>query len=316
MILVAGATGFLGRDICRRLVAQGHAVRGLVRPTTDPMALQALSALGVQLAEGDLRDRSSLAAACEGIEAVVSTATTTRTRQPADSIEATDRDGQLNLVAAAKEAGVARFIFVSYSGQIPEDDPLTRAKRTVERALQRSGMTWTILRPSIFMDFWLSPLVGFDYENARVTAYGSGTAAISWVSLGDVGELAVRSLTDPAAANSVIEFGGPEPLSPLDVVQLFEQATGRQFEVQLVPVEAIEAQRRAATSSLEEAFAALMLAYARGDVHDNAGLRPFDLTLRSVRQYVDECAQRAGAVRSGVHETASRPIAGADARVG
>ena len=316
MILVAGATGFLGRDICRRLVARGHAVRGLVRPTSDPTALQALSALGVELAEGDLRDRASLDRACEGVDAVVSTATTTRTRQPADSIEATDRDGQLNLVAAAKGAGVRRYVFVSYSGQIPEDDPLTRAKRTVERAIQQSGMTWTILRPSIFMDFWLSPLVGFDYANAQVTSYGSGTAPISWVSLGDVGELAVRSLTEPAAANSVIEFGGPEPLSPLDVVRLFEQAMGRRFEVELVPVETIAGQRKAATNSLEEAFAALMLAYARGDAHDNADLRPFDLRLRSVREYVEECAQQAGAVRAGAHDGIERPVAGAEARTG
>jgi uncharacterized protein YbjT (DUF2867 family) len=316
MILVAGATGFLGRDVCRRLVAQGHAVRGLVRSTSDPMALQALSALGVELAEGDLRDRASLDGACAGVEAVVSTATTTRTRQPGDSIEATDRDGQLNLVAAAQGAGVARFVFVSYSGQIPEDDPLTRAKRTVERAVQQSGMTWTILRPSIFMDVWLSPFMGFDYPNARVTTYGKGTGRVSWVSLGDVGELAARSLTDPAAANTVIEFGGPDPLSPLDVVRMFEEVMGRKFEVQLVPVEAIEAQRQAAANSLEEAFAALMLAYARGDAHDNAGLRPFHMALRSVREYVDDCAQQAGAVRSGAHEGVSHPVGGADARVG
>lgn len=298
MILVAGATGFLGRDICRRLVAQGHAVRGLVRPTSDPMALEALRAIGVELAEGDLRDRASLDAACEGVDTVVSTATITRTRQPGDSIEATDRDGQLNLVAAAERAGVARFVFVSYSGQIPESDPLTRAKRTVERALQESRMTWTILRPSIFMDVWLSPFFGFDYPAGRVTTYGDGTAPVSWVSLGDVGELAARSVAGSAGANKVIDFGGPEPLSPLDVVRMFEDAMGRRFDVQLVPVEALEAQRKGASNSLEEAFAALMLAYARGDVHDNAGLRPFQLTLRSVREYVEQCARQVGSLRS------------------
>ena len=159
-------------------------------------------------------------------------------------------------------------------------------------------MTWTILRPSIFMDVWLSPFFGFDYPAGRVTTYGDGTAPISWVSLGDVGELAARSVTSSAAANKVIEFGGPEPLSPLDVVRIFEDAMGRRFDVQLVPVEALETQRQGASNSLEEAFAALMLTYARGDAHDNAGLRPFQLTLRSVGEYAAQCAQQLGSVRS------------------
>jgi NADH dehydrogenase len=296
VILVAGATGFLGREICRRLVAAGHGVRALVRPTSDPTARDALRDFGARIVEGDLRDRASLDAACRDASVVVSTATTTRTRQPGDSIEATDRDGQLNLVEAARDAGVERFVFVSYSGQIPEADPLTRAKRTVERRLRESGMTYTILRPSIFMDVWLSPFMGFDYPNARATVYGTGENPISWVSLGDVAEVAARSVDDRAAANAVIEFGGPEPLSPLDAVRVFEEATGRRFEVQLVPEEALEAQRGAATNSLEEAFAALMLRYAAGDAHDNAALRSFGMRLRSLRDYAAECARQPAAV--------------------
>jgi uncharacterized protein YbjT (DUF2867 family) len=291
MILVAGATGLLGSEICRRLVAAGHAVRGLVRRTSNPTTVERLRALGVDLAEGDLRDRASLDAACRGVRTVVSTATTTLSRQPGDSIEGTDRDGQLALVEAAVAAGAQQFVLVSYSGRIPEADPLTRAKRTVERRVKESGMTYTILRPSIFMEVWLSPALGFDYPAGRVTLYGSARNPISWVSLGDVAAMAVASVEHPAACNAVIEFGGPEPVAPLEVVKRFEHATGRDIEVQLVPEEALAEQRRTATDSLQEAFAALMTAYARGDVHDAAGVqRTFGMRFRTLDDYIAQCA--------------------------
>jgi len=286
MILVAGATGYLGSEICRRLVATGERVRGLVRPTSDPAAVERLRALGVETVQGDLRDRASLDAACRGATGVVTTATTTLSRQPGDSIAVTDQDGQLALVDAARAAGVERFVYVSYSGNFDGDDPLTRAKRSVERRLRESGLTYTILRPSVFMDIWLSPALGFDYANARATVYGSGEHAISWIALGDVAEFAVRSLSDPAAANATIELGGPEALSPDEVVRIFEEAAGRPFEVQRVPEDALRAQQAAATEELPRVFATLMLGLARGDVIPmDETLRRWPLQLTSVRDY-------------------------------
>src|SRR3954465_5098012 len=108
MILVAGATGFLGGEVCRRLVDSGESVRGLVRVTSDPAMVERLRAIGVETVIGDVRDRDSLDAACRGVRTVVSTVTTTRSRQPGDSIEATDEAGQLALVDAARDAGAER----------------------------------------------------------------------------------------------------------------------------------------------------------------------------------------------------------------
>jgi uncharacterized protein YbjT (DUF2867 family) len=286
MILVAGATGFLGREICRRLAAAGKNVRGLVRTTSDPLVVAQLAEFGVETADGDLRDPASLDRACRGVAAVISTVSTTRSRQEGDSIEATDLQGQLNLVDAARRAGVSRFVYTSYSGQIDSDDPLTLAKRTVEDRVRRSGITYTILRPSYFIEVWLSPALGFDHPNAKATIYGSGDAKISWISLGDVAEFAVRSLDEPAAANATLELGGPDALSPREVVRIFEKASGRAFEVQLVPEEALRAQHDAATDSLQRAFTALMLNYAKGDpIPMERTLRSFPLTMRSVPNY-------------------------------
>jgi uncharacterized protein YbjT (DUF2867 family) len=286
MILVVGATGFLGGEICRRLAANGQPVRALVRATSDPAAVERLRALGIETVQGDLRDRGSLEAACRGASAVVSTATTTRVRQPGDSIEATDEAGQLNVVSAAGAAGVERVVYVSYSRNIEGDDPLTRAKRTVERRLRDSGMAFTILRPSYYMEVWLSPGLGFDIARRKVTVYGSGENKISWISLGNVAEFAVQALRDSSAADATIELGGPDALSPLEVVRIFEEIAGAPFEVQHVPEEALRSQQASATDSLQQAFAALMLNYARGDeIPMEETLRRYPVRLTSVRDY-------------------------------
>ena len=286
MILVVGATGVLGSEICRRLVSNGAAVRGLVRRTSQGDAVERLRTLGVETTEADLKAPSSLTAACRGVRAVISTATTTHSRQTGDSIETTDEVGQRNLVQAARASGVAHVTYVSYSGGIDTDDPLTRAKRAVEREIQQSGMSYTILRPSFFMEVWLSPALGFDYPNARGTIYGAGTSKVSWISLFDVASFAVETLEHPTAANAVLELGGPEPLSPLDAVRIFEEVGGRPFQVQHVQQSELETQFTSATDSLHRTFAALRLNYAKGDPvpMDNI-LRRFPVELTSVREY-------------------------------
>jgi uncharacterized protein YbjT (DUF2867 family) len=286
MNLVVGATGFLGSDICRLLVEKGQSVRALVRTTSDPGKKEALQRLGVELVEGDLKDPASLAAACEGVTAVISTASVTISRQPGDSIQAVDLDGQLNLLEAAKAANASHFVYVSYSGNIDVDCALKTAKRTVEQAVQESGLTYTILRPSSFMEVWLSPIVGFDAANGNVTVYGTGEKKISWIALHDVTQFAVASLTNPAAKNAVIELGGPESLSPLEVVHIFESVSGKTFTVQHVPAEALQAQLDTATDPIQQTFAALMLAVTQGDEIDmRATLEHFPLSLTSVESY-------------------------------
>ena len=131
MIFVAGATGFLGGEICRRLIAGGESVRGLIRPTSDPAVVDRLRGLGVETIIGDVRDRASLDAACRGAQTVVSTVTTTRSRQPGDTIDATDEIGQLNLVDAARDAGVERFVFVSYSRQLDDEGRVLKVIETL-----------------------------------------------------------------------------------------------------------------------------------------------------------------------------------------
>ena len=102
MTLVVGATGLLGGEICRLLAAEGKPVRALVRSTSDQTKVAQLESLNIEVMRGDLKDRSSLDAACEGTRAVISTASSTLSRQAGDSIHTVDLEGQLNLINAGK----------------------------------------------------------------------------------------------------------------------------------------------------------------------------------------------------------------------
>jgi uncharacterized protein YbjT (DUF2867 family) len=283
--LIVGATGLLGSEICRLLAAEHKPVRALVRPTSDQNKVAQLESLKVEIVRGDLKDRSSLGAACRGVRAVISTASSTLSRQDGDSIQTVDLDGQLNLIDAAKAANVSHFMLISFP-QVDVEFPLQAAKRKVEQHLKHSGLTYTILQPTFFMEVWLSPALGFDAANARAQVYGSGENKISWISFKDVAKFAVASLDNPEARNAVIELGGPEALNPLEVVRTFEELQGRKFEVQHVPEEALREQRESASDPLQQSFAGLMLYYSHGHIIDmRATLEKIPVQLTSVRDF-------------------------------
>ncbi len=287
-VLVVGATGFLGMEICRQLVNAGKKAKALVRPSSDPAKVNALHQLGVEISEGDLKYPASIKKAMDGVGSVISTASSTFSRQEGDSIESVDNNGQLNLVQTAKDARVDQFIFISFY-PMPGDFPLQTAKRNVEKKLLESKMNYTILQPAVFMEVWLSPAVGFDFPYSKATIYGEGKNKLSWISLKDVAMIAVASVDNKAARNSVFQLGGPEALSPLEVVRIFENHVGNEFTLEHVPIAALRAQKTSATDSLSESFAGLMLAYAEGDNIDMKETRkvyPFRLT--SVTDFVQQ----------------------------
>lgn len=266
-VLVVGATGMLGSAICQRLVDAGKSVRALVRASSNPAKVEKLKSIGIETMEGDVRDRASLDRACQGMDAVMSTVSSMPFSYLPDvnNIQTTDLEGVTNLIEAALANHVAHFVYTSISGNVNVDCPLHNAKREVERCLMESGLTYTILRPSCFMEVWLGPAVGFDAANGKVVIYGTGQNPLSWIALQDVVEFAVASLDLPEAKNAILELGGPQMLSPLEAVKLFEEARGRSIELQFVPEAALEAQQAAATDPMQQSFSGLMRFVALGD---------------------------------------------------
>jgi len=264
-----------------------------VRPTSDPSKVAELESLNLEIARGDLKDRSSLKDACSGVDVVISTASSTLSRSAGDSIQTVDLEGQLSLIEAAKAAGASRFVLVSFS-QARTEFPLQTAKRTVEEHLKNSGLSYTILQPTCFMEVWLGAALGFDAANAKAQIYGSGENKISWISLKDVAKFVLATLDHPEARNAVIELGGPQALSPLEVVRIFEESQARTFDIQHIPVEALWEQKKTASDPLQQSFAGLMLYYSEGNVIDmRETLRKFPVQLTSVKDYAHETVHRA-----------------------
>jgi uncharacterized protein YbjT (DUF2867 family) len=263
MNLVVGATGNVGGAVCEVLRGQDKPVRAMVRETSDPERVRRLEELGAEVVRGELRDPDSLALACAAVATVVSGATTI-TSLGTDSISAVDGEGQLSLVDAARSADVGHFIYVSYTRHVDTDDPLTQAKRAVEERLRASGMAFTILRPSYFMEMWLGPPLGWELSESRARVLGSGEQRVNWISARDVVEAIVASVDNPNAHGQTIELGGPDALSPLEVVRLAESISGRAIAVEHIPVEALEQQAREAAGTDAAIFPSLMLCQTRG----------------------------------------------------
>ena len=284
MILVAGATGVLGSEICQRLRQKGMQVRALVRKSANQEKLTQLKDLGCELVYGNLKDADSLKAACEGVKTVISTATSISSRQEGDDVKSVDQDGQINLVRAAAAAGAEQFIFVSFPDKRDYPNMLNDAKRAVEKELESSGMSYTIIQANIFMETWLNPMVGFDFPSGKVFIYGEGSQSIGFVSLHDVAQLAAACVGHSAANNKYLTFGGPENLTYRQVVEIFEEMDGKQYEIISVPADALKHQLAHASNPIEAIFTALMLDVANGspmtstEIYATFGVQPTSVT--------------------------------------
>lgn len=255
MHLIVGATGQLGTAIVRRLVQANQPVRAFVRPMSD---YRALENLGAELAIGDLRDPPGVEAACRDIDVVIATANAALPRR-GDNFASIESDGYRNLIQASQNNQVRQFIFASVP-VTPMDDQVDsfRHKRLIEKRLQASGLVYTIVRLSVFMDVWLaligshiatrgseSPslarpfwfskmymgIVGGMIENRGIAVIpGNGKTRHAFITLDDVARFMVGCVRHTAAHNAVFQVGGPEILSWDEAVALFAEKLGRKVK--------------------------------------------------------------------------------------
>ncbi len=232
MILVVGAGGVVGRHVTLALLAGGSAVRALVR---NPAAHEALAAAGAEVVAGDLRDPASLRAACAGAEAVFTTAHSFLGRGAA-APRYVDGLGNRNLVDAARAQSVRRFVFTSARSPAEfERVDFFRCKNRAEAYLAASGLAYTILRPTVFMDSWVPLFAAPLLAEGAVSIVGTGTNPVNFVAAADVAGLAVRLIPDQDA-DHVVECGGPADLTLLEVLELLQRITGRTARVRHLPL--------------------------------------------------------------------------------
>jgi uncharacterized protein YbjT (DUF2867 family) len=292
MNLVVGATGVLGSEICRQLRARNLPVRALVR--RGSAREKDLAALGAEIVYGDLREPATLDAACRGATCVFSTATAMGTKDKSLTLRAIDRDGQLALVAAAKANKVQRFIFISVSPVLQPPAPLIRYKREVERAVRDSGMRWTILQPTVFMEIWLGNALGWDHSAGRAMIFGDGNGKLNWVAVRDVAELAVMSLADQRLENQTVPVGGPDALTPNEVLRIFEETSGRKYSARRVPRLLLKTLSPVISLFNEEVGSGMALGAqgALGERLDTSLIRSLGLPRVTVQDYAREVTRK------------------------
>jgi uncharacterized protein YbjT (DUF2867 family) len=210
-VLVTGATGFIGPHVAHALRARDIATRALVR---DPARAARLQAWGVELVQGDVADPSSLRAACAGCDAVIHLVAII-TGRPAD-FERVMAQGTRDLVLAAQDAGVGRFVLASALGldeRTKDTVPYYRAKWAMEQAVKESSLDHVIFRPSFVFgkDGGVLPTFVRLARFAPVTpVVGPGTQRLQPIWVEDVAEYYARALDQPGAANRTFEIGGPD----------------------------------------------------------------------------------------------------------
>lgn len=225
MILIAGGTGTLGRRLVPLLSSRGEPVRILARHAGA--ADDTLSGVPVEILTGDARDPVALRAALVGAETVVSAITGFGGRDALGSRKV-DRDGNLALIAAARDAGVGHFILLSVHEAGPSHPiELFRDKWVAEEAVQASGLAWTIVRPTAYLETWLG-LIGEPLAaTGRTRIFGSGGNAINFVSAADVARLVDLSAADDRMRQTVVEAPGPANLTFDQLAAAVESVIGR-----------------------------------------------------------------------------------------
>jgi uncharacterized protein YbjT (DUF2867 family) len=238
-VLIAGGTGRLGTQVTHLLAARGFRLRILTRDPERAAHLQ--SQLGdlahlLDIVPGDVRDPEAVSSAMAEVEVVVS-AIHGFAGKGEDGCRTVDWQGNSNLIRAARDCGVGHFILVSIYGAAPHHPMgLFRMKYRAEQELRASGLSWTIIRPTAYMETWAA-LIGEPLVKAgRTRIFGWGKNPINFVSVYDVARYVEVAVIDSALQGAVLEVGGPENLTMRQVAQTFEAITGMNGAVSHVPL--------------------------------------------------------------------------------
>ena len=236
MILIAGGTGILGTKLVDRLLSRGLSVRVLAR---NPSRSSHPVSARVEMVQGDVRDPTSLVRPMTGVDAVVS-AVHGFSGLGGNSPESVDFRGNANLIDAAAAAGAAVVLMSVVGASAESPMELFRMKYSAEQHLRTTGIPWTIVRATAYLETWVDLLEQTASKSGRPLVFGRGDNAINFVSAIDVAMLVERAITDPSLRGKTLEVGGPENLSLNQLAAAIQKRAGRTMPPRHVPRAALQ----------------------------------------------------------------------------
>lgn len=266
IMLVVGATGQLGGEVINYALQSGFRVRALVRRTSKYAHLKQKN---IEIVFGDLRNYSSLVAACDGVSYVVATANAVAPTVKS-SFQEDEVTGYQNLIQACGTKGVQQFVLISLASMAAQRAhrylskvPIMRSKYEIEQMLMQSGLNYSIFRASLFMDDYFSlmgcniPLVGevsatlnrlTGYKGVIIRTFGHlveklGIALVpgnknnkyNFIAVKDAAELLVDSIRDLNCINKILIVGGPQEQTWEDVGRIYGELLKKKIRVIAIP---------------------------------------------------------------------------------
>lgn len=230
LVLVAGASGALGREVVTKLHERGYRVRALTR---DPRRIQAISSDIAEAHTGDALSPDSLRGACDGAHAVVSCvgASVTPSLRGWHRFGRVDTPANVNLIEAAERASVARFVYVSchHTPEMRRLDYVDAHERVVDR-LRQSSLRWAVVRPTGFFSA-LAQLVDMA-RRGPIFMFGPGEARSNPIADADLAEILAGAVERDERE---IDAGGPDVLTRREIAELAFRAVERPASIRSLP---------------------------------------------------------------------------------
>jgi uncharacterized protein YbjT (DUF2867 family) len=235
MILVVGGAGYLGGTVVGEVIHQGKPLRCLVRKGSDTSKLTRDE---VELVYGDVRDKESLKKSLSGVSTVISSFATRINKEPrVSTLWETDYEGNLSLIRLAREAGVKKYIFVSYWGLAKFGNfEHGRIKKLVEDLLTVSGLDYTIFRVTTLATD-MSILLGNRLKKKGwAPMFMKRHERVRPILLEDLAWCMVDAIENPRASGRIIEVAGAEEYTFLELQELFRRLLNKKVRFVFLPL--------------------------------------------------------------------------------
>lgn len=229
-VFVTGATGFVGSEIVRQLLAAGHEVRCLIRPGSEGKL--AHNRAGVEIRYGDATEAPTLHDALTGCDAVIHLVGIIReVPEKGITFERLHVAATRNILAAAHAQGVGRYLQMSANGTRADAvAPYHRSKWQAEEAVRTTSLDWTIFRPSVIFgagDGFVNMLADLIRKLPLIPVIGDGEYRMSPVAVEDVARGFIRALTTPESIGQTYHCGGPQELTYNRILDIIATTLGK-----------------------------------------------------------------------------------------